>query len=75
MILELEIGCFSENADSFKRDHRLEWVVISGRTVPGFFRRFELAAMHAMNELGDTPFLIRQIDGPPAIFAQLIVGD
>ncbi|MFN3314319.1 MAG: hypothetical protein ACK46Q_12750 [Hyphomonas sp.] len=75
MALETEIAYFNQNADAFKRDHRLEWVVISGRTVLGFFRRFELAAMHAMNELGDTPFLIRQIDGPPAIFPQLIVGD
>lgn len=75
MTLEAEIAYFNENADAFKRDHRLEWVVISGRSVLGFYRQFEQAALHAMSELGDVPFLIRQIDGPPAVLPQLIVGE
>lgn len=75
MTLETEIEFFNRNADSFKQSHRFEWVVISGESVLGFYKRFELAVLHAMNEFGDAPFLIRQIDGPPAIIPQLIVGD
>lgn len=75
MTLDTEIEFFNRNAESFKQTHRFDWVVISGQSVLGFFKRFEQAALHAMNELGDTPFLIRQIDGPPAIIPQLIVGD
>jgi hypothetical protein len=75
MALETEIDYFNQNAERFRAEHRFDWVVISGRNVLGFFKKFEIAAIHAMNELGDAPFLVRQIDGPAAVIPQLIVGD
>lgn len=75
MALETEIEFFNQNFESFRNEHRNDWVVISGKNILGFYKRFEQAIVHAMNEFGEAPFLVRQIDGPPAVIPQLIVGD
>lgn len=73
--LQTEIEYYNRNADEFREAHRNDWVVISEESVLGFYRRFEQAALAAINAFGEKPFLIRQIDAPPITLPYLIVDD
>lgn len=64
MALELEKEVYESHLEEFRREHRHEWVVISGNFILDFFDRFETAALVAMQTFGQKPFLIKQIDAP-----------
>lgn len=64
MALEKEKAVYDARLEEFRRDHRHEWVVISGDTILNFFDRFETAALIAIQTFGQKPFLIKQIDAP-----------
>ncbi len=64
MALETELKVYEANLEKFRKEHRLEWVVISGDRILDFFARFETAALVAIQTFGEKPFLIKQIDAP-----------
>lgn len=66
MALETEKAVYDAHFDAFRKEHRHEWVVISGEMILDFFDRFETAALVAMQTFGEKPFLIKQIDAPVA---------
>ena len=64
MALETEKAFYDAHLDEFRKEHRHEWVVISGTSILDFFQRFEAAALVAMQTFGEKPFLIKQVDAP-----------
>lgn len=73
MQFEKEIEIYNTRLDEFRKEHRLDWVVISGEQILGFFRRFEQAATAALSAFGEQPFLIRQIDAPQISLPYLVI--
>ena len=74
MALEVEKEFFEANYERFHEKHSHEWVVISGQKILDFFDRFETAALVAIQELGNAPFLIRQIDAPAVHLPFVIIS-
>ena len=62
--LEIEKATYDRHKEDFHRDHKLEWVVIHGDQVVGFFGEFQQAAETAVERFGRGPYLIRQIGAP-----------
>ena len=73
MSLETEIKIYHQLSKHITAEHRYEWVVISGKNILGYFKEFEEAALNAVSEFGNKPFLIRQIDAPAPSVPHLII--
>ena len=72
-VLETETRIFERRKAEFERDHNLEWVVIHGEVIVGFYDDFQKAADTAVRNYGRGPYLIKQIGAPiPPIPASLL---
>ena len=64
-LLAAETAFYDRHRVEFETGHLLEWVVIHGEEVVGFYEDFQVAAQTAVERFGRGPYLIRQIGQPP----------
>lgn len=63
-----EIAAFERLKPELLRKHGAAWTVIAGGRLEGAFETFDQAAHHALERLGEQPYLIRHtLETPPAV--------
>ena len=63
-VLADEIDLYEKLKSQLEEEHRLEWVVIHGQDVVGFYGDFQEAAGAAVGQFGRGPYLIKEVGAP-----------
>ncbi len=64
--LSEEIAAYEEMRSTLEADYSGKWVVIHKRKLIGIHDNFGAAADEAVQKFGRGPYLIRQVNAPPA---------
>lgn len=59
--LKQELEVYENHRSKFEEEHDMQWVVICGNEIGGFFDDFQTAAASAVSRFGRGPYLIKQI--------------